>query len=51
VRDAVRATSDYKGILGIPISFDSKGDVAGGVIYIYQVKGTGFEQISSITVK
>jgi branched-chain amino acid transport system substrate-binding protein len=51
VRDAVRATKNYKGILGIPISFDDKGDVAGGVIYFYQVKGSGFEQIKTIVVK
>jgi branched-chain amino acid transport system substrate-binding protein len=51
VRDAVRATKNYRGILGIPISFDDKGDVAGGVIYFYQVKGTGFEQVKAITVK
>ena len=50
-RDAVRATKNYKGILGVPVSFDDKGDVAGGVIYFYQVKGTGFEQVKSITVK
>ncbi len=51
VRDAVRATKEYKGILGVPISFDDKGDVAGGVIFVYQVKGTGFEQIKTIVVK
>jgi branched-chain amino acid transport system substrate-binding protein len=51
VRDAIRATKDYKGILGIPISFDDKGDVTGGVIYFYQVKGAGFEQVKSIVVK
>jgi len=51
VRDAVRATKNYKGILGVPISFDDKGDVAGGVIFVYQVKGTGFEQIKTIVVK
>jgi branched-chain amino acid transport system substrate-binding protein len=51
VRDAVRGTKNYKGILGIPISFDDKGDVAGGVIYFYQVKGTGFEQVKTIVVK
>jgi branched-chain amino acid transport system substrate-binding protein len=51
VRDAVRATKNHKGILGIPISFDDKGDVAGGVIYFYQVKGTGFEQVKTIVVK
>lgn len=51
VRDAIRATRNHKGILGIPISFDSKGDVAGGVIYFYQVKGPGFEQVKTLVVK
>jgi branched-chain amino acid transport system substrate-binding protein len=51
IRDAVRATKGHEGILGVPISFDQKGDVEGGVIYFYQVKGTGFEQIKSIVVK
>jgi branched-chain amino acid transport system substrate-binding protein len=51
VRDAVRATRNYRGILGIPISFDDKGDVSGGVIFVYQVKGTGFEQIKTIVMK
>jgi branched-chain amino acid transport system substrate-binding protein len=51
VRDAIRATKNYKGILGVPISFDDKGDVAGGVIFVYQVKGTGFEQVKTIVVK
>ena len=51
VRDAVRTTRNYRGILGLPISFDDKGDVAGGVIYFYQVKGSGFEQVKAITVK
>jgi branched-chain amino acid transport system substrate-binding protein len=51
VRDAIRATKNYQGILGVPITFDDKGDVAGGVIFVYQVKGTGFEQIKTIVVK
>src|SRR5262245_11858334 len=51
VRDAIRATKNYNGILGVPISFDDKGDVAGGVIFVYQVKGTGFEQVKTIVVK
>jgi len=51
IRDAVRATKDYKGILGIPISFDQKGDVVGQNIYIYQVKGAGFELIDSVVLK
>jgi branched-chain amino acid transport system substrate-binding protein len=51
VRDAVRATKDFKGILGAPITFDDKGDVAGGMIFVYQVKGMGFEQVKTIVVK
>lgn len=51
IRDAVRATKDYQGILGIPISFDEKGDVAGGVIYFYQVRNNAFEQVKTIIVK
>jgi len=51
VRDAVRATRNYKGILGVPITFDAKGDVSGGLIFLYKVKGTGFEQVKTIIVK
>jgi branched-chain amino acid transport system substrate-binding protein len=51
IRDAVRATKGYQGVLGVPIGFDDKGDVAGGVIFVYQVKGTGFEQIKTIVLK
>jgi branched-chain amino acid transport system substrate-binding protein len=29
IRDAVRATNNYQGILGVPITFDDKGDVKG----------------------
>lgn len=51
VRDAVRSTKDYRGALGVPLTFDARGDVAGGAIYVYQVKGAGFEQIKTIVVK
>jgi branched-chain amino acid transport system substrate-binding protein len=51
IRDTVRATKGYEGILGFPISFDDKGDVEGAKVYIYQVKGPGFEQISSVSLK
>jgi branched-chain amino acid transport system substrate-binding protein len=51
VRDAIRATKNYQGVLGVPITFDDKGDVAGGVIFVYQVKGPGFEQIKTLVVK
>jgi branched-chain amino acid transport system substrate-binding protein len=51
VRDAIRATRGYQGILGAPITFDDKGDTTGGLIFIYQVKGLGFEQVKTIVVK
>lgn len=51
VRDSVRATKNYQGILGVPISFDAKGDVIGGLIFVYQVRGANFEQVKTITVK
>ena len=49
VRDAVRATKDYKGILGFPIGFDAKGDVATPTLSVYQVKGKGFELVKSVS--
>jgi branched-chain amino acid transport system substrate-binding protein len=51
VRDAVRATRNYQGVLGVPISFNNKGDVSGGLIFLYQVKGMGFEQVKMLVVK
>ena len=51
IRDAVRATENYEGILGFPITFDDKGDVQGANVYIYQVKGLGFEQVGSVSLK
>jgi branched-chain amino acid transport system substrate-binding protein len=44
IRDAVRQTRDYKGILGVPISFDAKGDIAGGTIFVFLVKDGKFVQ-------
>src|SRR4029453_3244087 len=51
VRDAVRATKDYRGILGQNITFDAKGDVTGVSVYVYQVKGKGFEYMKPVVVK
>ena len=50
VRDAVRATKDYQGILGLPITFNDKGDVDRQNIYIYQVKGPDFVQVKSVSL-
>jgi branched-chain amino acid transport system substrate-binding protein len=51
IRDAVRATENYTGILGFPITFDDKGDVLGAKVYIYQVQGVGFEQVGSVSME
>ena len=48
IRDAVRATN-YQGILGIPITFDAKGDVATPHLSVYQVKGNGFELVKTVS--
>jgi branched-chain amino acid transport system substrate-binding protein len=49
IRDAVRATDGYTGILGFPITFDDKGDVQGAQVYIYQVQGMGFAQVGVVS--
>jgi branched-chain amino acid transport system substrate-binding protein len=49
IRDAVRATKDYQGVLGFPISFDDKGDVAGATLFVYQVEGDGFGLVGPVT--
>jgi len=38
-------------VLGVPLTFDDKGDVSGGLIFIYRVKGPAFEQIKTVVVK
>jgi branched-chain amino acid transport system substrate-binding protein len=48
IRDAVRATTDFNGILGFPLTFDDKGDVKGANVYIYQVKGDSFVQLQAV---
>lgn len=48
---AVRATNNYKGVLRVPITFDGKGDVAGGLIFVYQVKGGTFQQVKTLVMK
>lgn len=51
VLGAVRATKDYKGILGVPISFNSKGDLVNAGIFVVQVKGDDFVQLKAIDIK
>lgn len=45
VMKLVAGTKDYKGILGFPVSFDSKGDLKGGATYIFKVVGKGFKLV------
>jgi len=51
IRDAIRATKDYKGILGIPITFDDKGDPQGGTIFVFKVVGDKFVQDTVIKTR
>ncbi len=37
----------YSGVLGIPVHFDSKGDVQGVGIFIFQVKSGAFTQVKA----
>jgi len=48
IRDAVRATKGYQGVLGRSVTFDAKGDVDTQTIYIYQVKGPDFVQVRAL---
>lgn len=45
VLEAVHNTQGYRGILGFPVSFNTKGDVVGASIYVFQVKGGDFVQV------
>ena len=49
VRDAVAATKDQPSILGFPITFDPKGDLAGGATYVFQVKDGDFVLVDVAT--
>jgi branched-chain amino acid transport system substrate-binding protein len=41
----------YQGILGFPVTFDSKGDLEGGATYFFQVEGDDFKQLTVMTGK
>jgi branched-chain amino acid transport system substrate-binding protein len=47
----VAQTKNYKGILGFPVTFDPKGDLAGGATYFFRVAGKDFKQITVMTGK
>jgi branched-chain amino acid transport system substrate-binding protein len=44
-------TKNYSGILGFPVTFDSKGDLEGGATYFFQVRGNDFKQVAVMTGK
>ena len=50
VRDAVRGTRNYQGMLGNAVTFNDKGDVDSQTIYIYQVKGPDFVQVKTLNL-
>ena len=47
IRDAVRATKDYKGILGYPHHVRRQGRRRDANVFVYQVKGADFEQVKT----
>ncbi|HHV78144.1 MAG TPA: branched-chain amino acid ABC transporter substrate-binding protein [Firmicutes bacterium] len=49
VLKALHATKDYKGILGFPVSFDAKGDLVGGEIFVLKVSGSDFVEVKKYT--
>lgn len=51
VLDAVSATKDFQGVLGVPITFTPKGDLQGSAIFVVQVKGNDFVQLKAVQVQ
>jgi branched-chain amino acid transport system substrate-binding protein len=47
----VAQTKNFKGILGFPVTFDAKGDLAGGATYFFKVVGKDFQQVALMTGK
>ncbi|HWC04253.1 MAG TPA: branched-chain amino acid ABC transporter substrate-binding protein [Methylomirabilota bacterium] len=45
---AIKATRDYRGVLGIPITFDAKGDIAAAPINIFRVEGGDFVRVKTV---
>lgn len=45
--NAQLASQSYNGVLGIPIKFDSKGDVQGVGVFVFQVKGGVFTAVKT----
>ena len=49
VVDKLHQIKNYNGILGFPVTFDSKGDLEGGATYFFQVSGNDFKQVAVMT--
>lgn len=49
VMDELHKVKDYKGILGFPVTFDEKGDLAGGATYFFKVVDGDFKQVGIMT--
>lgn len=42
--------TEYKGVLGIPIAFDERGDLRGGTVFILQVKDDNYRTVQTVSV-
>lgn len=51
VVEQLHGIKGYSGILGIPVTFDAKGDLEGGATYFFQVKGKEFVYQTVLTGK
>jgi branched-chain amino acid transport system substrate-binding protein len=45
---AIKATRDHRGVLGMPITFDAKGDIAAAPINIFRVQGGDFVRVKAV---
>ena len=45
---AIKAVKGYRGVLGLPITFDAKGDIAAAPINIFRVQGDDFVLVKGI---
>ena len=45
---AIKAVKGYRGVLGLPITFDAKGDIAAAPINIFRVKGDDFVLVKAV---
>jgi branched-chain amino acid transport system substrate-binding protein len=47
----LRSVRDYRGVLGVPITFDAKGDIAAAPVNIFRVKGDDFVFVKAMVVR